>query len=90
MTDSRKLTDNELEQVAGGFDPDDFPIGSFVKSHFFDSCPYETVFRIESAPIRSEADATAFSRVDNTTSAATGISVNLNYVYPVSKPDWVD
>ena len=91
MTDSRKLTDNEFEQVAGGYGPDDFPIGSFVRDTIYDNVPAEVVLEI-TAVSELSATATMYIHYTNPEKIETipNMTVSFSTAIPLTiVPDWV-
>ena len=96
MTDSRKLTDNELEQVAGGFTPgESFSAGNYVRKSgvilrtVFGSAS-EIVYRIDTLD-GINATATMYEKnSDGSVTTTSNQTINLATMIKLdSKPDWV-
>ena len=91
MTDSRKLTDNELEQVAGGGTRgESFSIGNYVRETVQTSSDSEIVYRIDALD-RINAAATKYEKSPaGAVTTTSGQIINLLLMTKLdSKPDWV-
>ena len=91
MTDSRKLTDTELEQVAGGTG-DDFFINDYIKEVTVTPSIVEYVYKIKQL---SELFITTTKYVGSQVTGLQSITPNCmifrgsNYIKLSGKPDWV-
>ena len=92
MTDSRKLTDNELEQVAGGGrDIGGFSIGNYVELSSKGCSDFKIVYRIDTLN-GINATATMYEKIsDGVVITTTDQSINLKMGYTKldPTPDWV-
>ena len=99
MTDSRKLTDNELEQVAGGiggFTPglpgESFSVGNYVeRSMAAPESVSAIVYRIDTLD-GNNATATMYEKDLNgavTTTTGQSIILGMNWIKLDPKPGWV-
>ena len=92
MTDSRKLTDNELEQVTGGFvvPGESFSVGDYVKESGMAAEGSKTVYRIDTLN-GNTATATMYEKkTSGVVTTTTDQNINLALMTKLdSKPGWV-
>ena len=91
MTDSRKLTDNELEQVAGGNGGDteelNFSVGDFVKSEI--GIGALIAYKIEEIRTVSDSTGTKFTKEQGIVRVQTGQPLNLELMTTIERPTWI-